>query len=125
VSDRELQTSSWAALLDKIVKFQQQQRLCVIRDLSAHDVVMRIMRRENYFIGLINKGVLAVPIPAWVPGSGPLAHHAGNSVPRRLLLTRTLEWSLNWCILQQMFDKYVFLHAYCFLISVSSKCLEL
>lgn len=106
ISDRELQTSSWSALLDKIVKFQENQRLSVVRDLSAHDVVMRIMRRDNYLIGMVNKGVFAVPLPAWVPGSGPVASRDRQGNERRLLLTKTLEWSLDWCVLQHMFDRY-------------------
>ncbi|MCO5567696.1 hypothetical protein L7F22_021390 [Adiantum nelumboides] len=105
ISDRELQTLSWSALLDKIVKFQEHQRLCVLRELSAHDVVMRIMRRDNYLIGMVNKGILAVPLPAWVPGSGPVVFHDTTSSKRRLLLTKTLEWSLDWCVLQHMFDR--------------------
>lgn len=105
ISDRELQTSSWSALLDKIVKFQENQRLSVVRDLSAHDVVMRIMRRDNYLIGMVNKGVFAVPLPAWVPGSGPVASRDRQGNERRLLLTKTLEWSLDWCVLQHMFDR--------------------
>ncbi|MCO5613543.1 hypothetical protein L7F22_067820 [Adiantum nelumboides] len=105
ISDRELQTLSWSALLDKIVKFQEHQCLCVVRELSAHDVVMRIMRRDNYLIGMVNKGILAVPLPAWVPGSGPVVFHDTTSSKRRLLLTKTLEWSLDWCVLQHMFDR--------------------
>lgn len=105
ISDRELQTSSWSALLDKIVKFQENQRLSVVRELSAHDVVMRIMRRDNYLIGMVNKGVFAVPLPAWVPGSGPVASRDRQGNERRLLLTKTLEWSLDWCVLQHMFDR--------------------
>ncbi|KAI5078777.1 hypothetical protein GOP47_0006448 [Adiantum capillus-veneris] len=105
ISDGELQTLSWSALLDKIVKFQEHQRLCVVRELSAHDVVMRIMRRDNYLIGMVNKGVFAVPLPAWVPGLGPVASYDRGGNKRRLLLTKTLEWSLNWCVLQLMFDR--------------------
>eukprot|EP00249_Psilotum_nudum_P013031 c24114_g1_i1 orf=437-3007(-) len=105
VTDRELQTTSWSILLDKIVQLQGCQRLCIVRDLSAHDVVMRIMRKENYFIGMLNKGVLALPIPSWVPGAGPVVCRDSDGVKKRLLLTKTLEWSLNWCILQNMFDR--------------------
>ncbi|KAI5078776.1 hypothetical protein GOP47_0006447 [Adiantum capillus-veneris] len=105
ISNRELQTLSWSALLDKIVKFQEHQCLCVVRELSAHDVVMRIMRRDNYLIGMVNKGVFAVPLPVWVPGLGPVASHDRASNERRLLLTKTLEWSLDWCVLQHMFDR--------------------
>ncbi|MCO5613542.1 hypothetical protein L7F22_067819 [Adiantum nelumboides] len=105
ISDRELQTLSWSALLNKIVNFQEHQRLCGVRELSAHDVVMRIMRRDNYLIGMVNKGVFAVPLPAWVPGLGPVTSHDRGGNERRLLLTKTLEWSLDWCVLQHMFDR--------------------
>ncbi|KAH7365505.1 hypothetical protein KP509_18G031700 [Ceratopteris richardii] len=105
ISDRELQTLSWSMLLGNIVKFQETERLCVIRNLSTHDVVMRIMRRENYLIGMVNKGVFAVPIPYWVPGSGPVVSCDWKGNERRQLLTRTLEWCLDWCVLQQMFDR--------------------
>ena len=30
---------------------QQRIKLCIQRDLTEHDVVMRIMRKENYLIG--------------------------------------------------------------------------
>jgi hypothetical protein len=53
------------------------------RDLTEHDIVARIMRKENYLIGMLNKGVLALSMP--VPG-----------LRRHLLLTKTLEWNLYW-----------------------------
>ena len=34
---------------------QKQTRLCITRDLTEKDVVSRIMRKENYLIGLLNK----------------------------------------------------------------------
>ena len=34
---------------------QRSTRLCVVRDLSEHDIVSRIMRKENYLIGMLNK----------------------------------------------------------------------
>ena len=30
---------------------QQRVKLCVKRDLTEHDIVSRIMRKENYLIG--------------------------------------------------------------------------
>lgn len=104
ITDREMQTISWSSVLEKTVQFQRIQRLCVVKDLSAHDVVMRIMRKDNFLIGMLNKGVLAMPIPRWVPGAGPVVHKA-NGTENRLMLTKTLEWTLNWCILQNMFDR--------------------
>ncbi|KAK3020929.1 hypothetical protein RJ639_046585 [Escallonia herrerae] len=105
VTDNEIQTIPWASVLDKVVMSQSSQQLCVVKDLSAHDVVMRLMRKENYLIGMLNKGVLAFPISQWVPGAGPTVKSGPNDSYCRLMLTKTLEWTLNWCILQSMFDR--------------------
>lgn len=95
---------SWAKVLDKVVKLQSSQKLCVVKDLSAHDIVMRLMRKENYLIGMVNKAVLSFQISSWVPGAGP-AVNCSDGRQRRPILTKTLEWTLNWCILQSMFDR--------------------
>ncbi|KAJ7205634.1 hypothetical protein O6H91_Y485000 [Diphasiastrum complanatum] len=105
VTEREIQQTSWPILLDKIVRLQQKQRLCVVRELSAHDIIMRIMRKENYMIGMVNKGIFAVSVPPWLPGVGPVLYQGANGACKYLMLTKTLEWSLNWCILQNMFDR--------------------
>ncbi|GLU03645.1 hypothetical protein SLE2022_208340 [Rubroshorea leprosula] len=105
VTDNEIQTMPWATILEKVVQLQSSQQLCVVKDLSAHDVVMRLMRKENYLIGMINKGVIAFPISKWVPGAGPTVKYGPNGRQHRLILTKTLEWTLNWCILQSMFDR--------------------
>lgn len=91
MSDRELQTITWPELVARLVRVQEQTRLCITRDLSAHDIVNRIMRKENYLIGMLNKHVLALYTP--IPG---LRH--------QVMLTKTLEWNLNWCIFDFMFD---------------------
>jgi autophagy-related protein 9 len=101
VTEHELQTMTWPVLVDKIVQLQQRERLCIVRQLSAHDIVSRIMRKENYLIGLLNKGVLGLDLPQWVPGAGPMLSHDR----KRLVLSKMVEWSLNWCILHYMFDR--------------------
>ncbi|XP_026407147.1 autophagy-related protein 9-like [Papaver somniferum] len=108
VTDREVQTMPWATILEKVVQIQRSQQLCVVKDLSAHDIIMRIMRKENYLIGMLNKGILAFPISQWVPGSGPAVSSAESGIRGRrncLMLPKTLEWTFNWCILQSMFDR--------------------
>ncbi|KAI3449757.1 hypothetical protein Pfo_006422 [Paulownia fortunei] len=105
VTDNEIQTMPWSLILEKVVQVQRSQQLCVLKDLSIHDVVMRLMRKENYLIGMLNKGVLAFPISRWVPGSGTSVNVGPNGVQHRLVLPKTLEWTLNWCILQSMFDR--------------------
>lgn len=62
------------------------------RDLTEHDIVSRIMRKENYLIGMLNKGVLILNLP--VPG-----------FRRRYLLTKTLEWNILRCVMDSMFDE--------------------
>ncbi|XP_059660372.1 autophagy-related protein 9 [Cornus florida] len=105
VTDNEIKTMPWASILEKVVHLQVSQQLCVVKDLSAHDVVMRLMRKENYLIGMLNKGVLAFPIYQWVPGAGPAVKNGPNGTRNCLILTKTLEWTLSWCILQSMFDR--------------------
>lgn len=105
VTDNEMQTTPWASILEKVVQIQESQQLCVVKDLSAHDIVMRLMRKENYLIGMLNKGVLSFPISSWVPGAGPTVKKGPNGTRYCLMLTKTLEWTLNWCILHSMFDR--------------------
>lgn len=66
---------------------------------------MRLMRKENYLIGMLNKGVLAFPVSQWVPGVGPIVKSGPKGTQHCLILTKTLEWTLNWCVLQSMFDR--------------------
>ncbi|KAL4558687.1 hypothetical protein LXL04_036888 [Taraxacum kok-saghyz] len=105
VTDNEMQTTPWASILEKVVEIQESQQLCVVKDLSAHDIVMRLMRKENYLIGMLNKGVLSFPISSWVPGAGPTVKKGPPGTRYCLMLTKTLEWTLNWCILHSMFDR--------------------
>ncbi|KAG2308687.1 hypothetical protein Bca4012_082224 [Brassica carinata] len=105
VTDNEILTMPWETVLEKVVQLQSSQRLCVVKDLSAHDIVMRLMRKENYLIGILNKGLLSFPISHWIPGAGPLVKSSQDGTQQHhLVLTKTLEWTLNWCILQSMFD---------------------
>lgn len=77
-----------------LLQVQNTTRLCMVRDLTEHDVVSRIMRKENYLIGMLNKGVLAL--------------HVGTpcfGLRKRFMLTKTLEWNLYWCLLDCMFGE--------------------
>ncbi|WOL15401.1 Peptidase S28 [Canna indica] len=104
VTDREIQTTPWPTILEKVIQLQKSQQLCVVKDLSAHDVVMRIMRKENYLIAMLNKGVLALSISSWIPGAGPAVKSRRTGMKNHLILPKTLEWTLDWCIFQSMFD---------------------
>ncbi|XP_060669888.1 uncharacterized protein LOC132800374 [Ziziphus jujuba] len=43
----------------------------------------------------------------YTPGAGPTVKSGSKGKRHRLILTKTLEWTLNWCILHGMFDRYV------------------
>jgi autophagy-related protein 9 len=59
--------------------------------MDAHDIANRIMRKDNYFIAMINRDVLDLTVPIPILNTRPL-------------LTRTLEWNLNLCIMKYVFD---------------------
>ncbi|KAK8635820.1 hypothetical protein V6N13_004535 [Hibiscus sabdariffa] len=67
---------------------------------------MRLMPRQSYLIAMLNKGVLAFPLPAWVPGARPTVRFGHHGTQHCLMLTKTLEWTLNWCKLQTMLDRW-------------------
>ncbi len=59
--------------------------------LDAHDIANRLMRRENYLIALFNKDILDLSVPL------PFLRN-------RQLLTRTLEWTIVFGVLDFVFD---------------------
>ena len=59
--------------------------------LDAHDIANRLMRRENYLIALFNKDILDLSVPLPFMRS-------------KHLLTRTLEWTIVFGILDFVFD---------------------
>jgi autophagy-related protein 9 len=60
--------------------------------LDAHDIANRLMRRDNYLIAMINKDILNLTLPL------PL-------IRGRQLYSRTLEWYLQFSILDLIFDE--------------------
>jgi autophagy-related protein 9 len=47
---------TWSELLHRLVLVQRTSRLCAARDLDELDVVGRVMRKDNYLIGMLNAG---------------------------------------------------------------------
>lgn len=73
------------------MELQKTSRLCIVKDqLTAHDIANRILRKENYMVAMINRGLL------------PLQPHPQLPVN---LLSKTLEWHIYMCIYQPMFDR--------------------
>lgn len=106
VSDSEIQSIEWQEIVSRLMALrdsnptvapnisattrrwahtQSKQRM------DAHDIANRLMRRDNYMIAMINKDILDMTLPM------PLLRN-------RQLFTRTLEWNLNWCIMDFVFN---------------------
>ena len=91
ICDEELLRIRWNDLLQRVVDFQERTKICAVRKLDHHDIVSRIMRKDNYLIGMMNAG--AIDLTMSIPGLREQAY-----------LTRNLEWNLRLCILDSMFD---------------------
>lgn len=95
VTERDMATIEWNEVVDKMISLQESGILITRHKIDPLDITSRIMRKENYFIAMINKGVISVDFP-WLSRCMPP------------FLTRTMEWNLNYCIISHMFDNHTF-----------------
>ncbi|KAL9108353.1 MAG: hypothetical protein Q9227_006813 [Pyrenula ochraceoflavens] len=107
VSDVDIQTISWQEIISRLMELrdsnpatapsisarhrkflggQSKQRM------DAHDIANRLMRKENYLIALYNKDVLNLTLPI-------------RGLKNRQLFSRTLEWNINLCVLDYVFNE--------------------
>jgi autophagy-related protein 9 len=125
----DLTEVAWSDVVERLIRLHEHgiHRVAIKDTLTEHDVVLRIMRKvnllphdpprhsfslqrtftqkplkttpfppyhqDNYMIGLINKKLLDLRVPWWL----------SPFMSDRLFLTRSLEWSLSFCILEFMF----------------------
>ena len=91
LSDRDIQTITWPEVVARVVHLQATTRLCIVRDLNEHDIVARILRKENYLLGMLNRGVLGLTLD--VPG-----------LRGKEWLTKAVEWNVYHAVFHNMFD---------------------
>ena len=106
VPDSDMQTVSWQEVVKKLMNLrdlnpataagtkEQHRRFMGTQSkqrMDAHDIANRLMRRDNYLIALINKDVLDFTLPL------PFLRN-------RQLYSKTLEWNLQYCILDFVFN---------------------
>jgi autophagy-related protein 9 len=113
LSDGDIQTVAWPEVVARVVHLQATTRLCIAKDLNEHDIVARILREENYLLGMLNRDVLGLRFE-----TGPKRTDAGRGgggffverVPgvaafrRRVWFTKTVEWNVRQAIFSGMFD---------------------
>ena len=85
-------TILWPELVDKILKSQKEGALIVKHrhehHLTSLDIANRIMRKENYFLAMINLGAIDFSMQqSWV---GSLLCGGRNR-----MLTKTMDWNLK------------------------------
>ncbi|KAJ6126742.1 hypothetical protein N7523_002354 [Penicillium sp. IBT 18751x] len=107
VADAEVQTISWQEVVSRLMTLRDDNPATAAaistrhrkfmgsqskQRMDAHDIANRLMRRENYMIALVNKDImdLTLPIPF---------------LRNRQLFSRTLEWNLNLCIMDYVFNE--------------------
>lgn len=106
IPEQDMQTVSWQDVVARVMALRDTHAETAVnlapgsrrylgsqskKRLDAHDIANRLMRKENYFIALVNKDVLDFSLP--VPLFG-----------RRTFFSRTLEWYLNFVIIDFVFD---------------------
>jgi len=95
IPDRDIQSISWNTIIKKIIKLYNEEKAELedqsnIDELDAHKIINIIMRKENFFIALINKDCIKFSIPFF---------------ESKQLLTNVLEWNVQWCINNFVYDK--------------------
>jgi autophagy-related protein 9 len=104
IDDRQLeQFVDWNTIVERMIALHN--RLLTLglalsttmpKRLNAHDIVNRIMRKENYFVALFNKDLLDLSLPIQLPGMGQCG---------RVMLTKVLEWTMFYCIGDYVFGE--------------------
>ncbi|EGG14471.1 RasGTPase-activating protein [Cavenderia fasciculata] len=90
ISEDDVQTIEWREVVTKLIKVP---RLCVVKgNMNALDIANRIMRKDNYIIGIVNREILDLSIP--FPG-----------LHKYKFITKTLEWSLMYALFSYVFDR--------------------
>eukprot|EP00939_MAST-03C_sp_MAST-3C-sp1_P002478 g2478.t1 len=98
ITTRQLETMKWNKVVERICRLQQSSRFKIQinkQDLNAHDIASRIMRKENFVIGMFNRNVFNLTIPFIC---------SSCQSTKNFFLTKHLEWNLNFCIVNHIFD---------------------
>lgn len=108
ISDIEIQSISWQEVVSRLMALRDANPTTAAvlpakhrhflgsqskQRMDAHDIANRLMRKENYLIALFNKDILDLTLP--LPFIG-----------KRQLFSRTLEWNINQCVIDYVFNEH-------------------
>jgi len=106
ISEDEIQSISWQEVVSRLMALRDSNPTVASgasaksrrymgtqskQRMDAHDIANRLMRKENYMIAMVNKDILDMTLP--IP-----------FLRNRQLFTRTLEWNINQCIMDYVFN---------------------
>lgn len=106
IPEAEIQSISWQEVVSRLMALRDSNPNIKTSDhsrartflgtqskqrMDAHDIANRLMRRDNYVIAMMNKEVIDTTLT--LPFIG-----------KRQFFTRTLEWHLNYCIMDYIFS---------------------
>ncbi|CAM9271814.1 unnamed protein product [Choristocarpus tenellus] len=107
ISAMDLHSVEWNEVVRRFLALQNTGRYRVAiyttGDVTAHDIASRIMRKENYLIAMLNKGILRLSLP--LPFLGRRGHGTLGASTGQQFLTKSLEWSVHFCVLNHMFNQ--------------------
>ena len=68
IRNKDITSYTWDNIVQRLITLHSNNmyRIAIKDKLTEHDIVLRIMRRDNYMIGLINKNILDLRVPWYV-----------------------------------------------------------
>jgi hypothetical protein len=89
ISDFELSTIRWQKVTECLQELQTRRPFYLGTDpLTLHNVTNRVLKKENYFVAMINKDIFDFSIPYL-------------DVP---FFTKTMEWNIQYAMINYLFD---------------------
>ncbi|KAI5363595.1 hypothetical protein Slin14017_G055590 [Septoria linicola] len=116
IGDQDIQTVAWGEIVNGLVRVQNANVATAAEPseqgrkyldfnkprqrLNAEAIANRLMRQDNYYVAMYNKDLLDFTLP--VPFLG-----------RRHFYSRSLEWSINFCFTNFIFDETGSIRPFC------------
>lgn len=88
IDDSQIKFTKWTTIIDKLIEISDNKLFTKINKL---DIINRIMRKNNYFIAMVDLNILDLNI--YIPFYGKYS-----------FLSKYLEWNIHKCISNFIFD---------------------
>lgn len=105
INSSELETMRWSEIVDRLIRLQQSGTKIQITksDLDAHDIASRILRKDNYLVGMFNRDVFDLHVPGLVRC---VLFPFFVFTDTKQILTKHMEWNLRRIVLDYVFDRH-------------------